>query len=198
MMSRRKKSSSCDNLTALSLYYADHDQAFSYCKDQMDFKQRKKSLTLPRFSTQRLKSSLVRSGSMDRARMNSGGLVENIDITLSDIRQKLAMFREQDIKFRKRMNSLSSSIEDLTPSSGQSSPTPSEPVELVRDVITPSDDATEEQQCKDDKSIENEIKNLSESFSSEVFNRLPSIAVMCHRSMYASDPSLHETVKLLT
>ena len=193
MMLRRKKSSSWDNLAALSLY-ADHNQAYCY-KDQSEFKQRKNSLTL--FSP-RLKSSLVvrRSSTLGRCtRMNSGGLVDDIDSTLADIKQKLAMFREQDMKLRKRMNSLSSSIEDLTPSS--SSPTPSDPAEVVPDVI-PADDATEEKQYKDDHTIENEIKTLSESFSRDVFNHLPSIAVTCYRTMYASDPSLHKTVKHLT
>ena len=190
-MLRRKKSSSCDNLATLSLYYADysaeHDQEYCY-KDQPDFKQRKKSLNL--FSPKKMKSSLVRRSSIRCRRVNSGSLVDNIDITLTDIRQKLAMFREQDMKLRKRMNSLSSSIENLT-SSSQSGPTqPSEPAELVPDVIIPDDDATEEQQYKDDQTIENKIKKLPELC---VLNRLPSLAVTCYRTMYASAPSLHET-----
>ena len=189
-MSRRKKSSSCDDIAELS-YYAEHAQ-FWYYRDQSYFKHRK-SVTL--FSPQRLKSSLVRRCSLDRPKSNTGSLVDSIDFTLTDIKQKLAMFREQDTRFRKRMNSLSSSIEDLT-TPPSSSPTPSEPE--APDVMIPTDHANEEQQYKDDQTIESEIKNLSESFSSDVLSRLPSIAVTCYKTMYASDPSLHETVKHLS
>lgn len=125
--------------------------------------------------------------------MNSGSLVDNIDITLADIKQKLAMFREQDMKLRKRMNSLSNSIEDLTVTPSNSSPAhPSD--EVVPDA---ADDAIEEQQYKDkdkdDQTIENKIKKLPQLYSDGVLKHLPSIAVTCYKTMYASTPSLHET-----
>ena len=126
----------------------------------------------------------------DRSKVNAGNLVDSIDYTLTDIKQKLAMFREQDSRLRKRMSSLSSSIEDLT-LSRSSSPTPSEAE--VPDVIIPSDDTNEEQQYKDDQAIENEIKKIPQPFSCDILNHLPSIAVTCYKTMYASDPSFHET-----
>ena len=126
----------------------------------------------------------------DRSKVNAGNLVDSIDYTLTDIKQKLAMFREQDSRLRKRMSSLSSSIEDLT-LSRSSSPTPSEAE--VPDVIIPSDDTNEEQRYKDDQTIENEIKKNPQPFSCDILNRLPSIAVTCYKTMYASDPSFHET-----
>lgn len=115
----------------------------------------------------------------------------DLDGRLTDIKKNLAMFREQDTQLRVRMDSLSNSIEDLTPSS--TSLTPSE----ASDSVTPQD-ADEEEHYKDDETIENDIKNLSDSFSREVFNRLPSIAVTCYKTRYASDPSLRETVKHLS
>ena len=179
-MSRRKKSSSCENISSLISLYKDYDQSYYT---------HRKSMTL--FSPQRLlkpKSPLVRSNSLHAntgKNASSSDIASNIDCRLIQIKKQLAMFRQQDTDFRERMDSLSNSIEDLTPSTC-SLTSQSE----VSDIMTSTDYASEEQHYKDDQTIENEIKNVSLSFSSEVLNRIPSIAVTCYKTRHASDPEL--------
>ena len=97
--------------------------------------------------------------------------VDDIDQRLVQIRTQLSMFREQDMDFRERLYSLSNSIDELASISSLASD--------VSDATIPSDDAAEEYYYEDDddQAIENDLKNVSMSFSSEMLNCISSIAV---------------------
>ena len=176
---KRKKSLSCDNLVVLvsnTVTDCDHDRS----------SKRKNSAGTSSYSLHRLlrpKSPLLHS--MDRAKSaSSDDLINNVDWRLIQIKKELAMFREQDIKFRERMGSISNSIDDIASSS---SLTASE-ISTASDMAMSNNDTNEELDCTDDK-IENEINSISTSFSTEVLNRIPDIAVKC----YKTDPGLHDT-----
>ena len=120
--------------------------------------------------------------SMDRIKSRScSELVNNIDCRLGEIKNTLAIFREQDVEFRKRIRSLSNSIEDLVSSRSSLASEGSN----ASDLMVFAND-------KDDQIIENKIKAVSESFSSDVLNCIPTIAITCHMARQTSDPTLHE------
>ena len=187
-----KQSLSCSDITALASA-AQHDQS--------DSKQRRSSLRredsiLHKFM--RPKSPLVHSTESNKKRTQRPAStppdLDDIDQRLIQIREKLSMFREQDVEFRERLDSLSNSIDELASRSSLAS----------SDV--PSDDSAEEHcdNCEDDLedadlAIENNFKNLSMSLSNEVLNCVPSITVTSYMRCcrQSSDPSIHETAKLL-
>lgn len=108
-------------------------------------------------------------------------LVNNVDCRLAEIKNALAIFREQDIDFRKRMHSLSNSIDDLASSHSSlasEDSTASDPVVFAND--------------KEDQSIENKINDISGSFSSDVLNCIPTIAITCHMARQTSEPTLRK------
>lgn len=55
------------------------------------------------------------------ANRNNDELVDFVDLQLTQIREKLAMMREQDLQFRERMDSLSTSVSELASRSSLSS-----------------------------------------------------------------------------
>ena len=119
----------------------------------------------------RVKSSF--SQSMDRGKSRSSSALDDIDRQMMQIKAKLSMFREQDIKFRERLDLLSNSIGDLA------SPSDSE-ASICSDLMSPNQDyasSSDDESCEDDQRIEKEINNISMSFSSEVFSRIPIIEV---------------------
>ena len=188
-MSRRKKSLSCDDISGL----IDSDAVADYYQRNNWSSKRKNSSThsLPRFLKPR--HSLMHS--MDRAKsVSSEDLVNNVDWRLIQIKKDLATFRQQDIKFRERMGSLSNSIDDIASSS---SLTTSE-ISTTSDLVMSNNESTCEDNFKDDETLENEIKGISMSFSSEVLNRIPSIAVKCYKTRQGSDPGVNETANLET
>ena len=181
-MPKRKKSLSCDNIVALmsnSVTDCNHDRGSSKRKNSAG------TYSLHRFL--RPKSPLIHS--MDGAKSVSSDLVNNVDCRLSQIKKQLATFREQDVKFRERMGSLSDSIDDIASSS---SLTASE-LSTASDLVMSNNHTNEELIYKDDKILENEIRGISKSFSCDVLNRIPTIAVKCYKTMQASDPELHDT-----
>ena len=115
----------------------------------------------------RVKSPLLQS--MDRGKSKSSSALDDIDRQMIQIKAKLSMFREQDINFRERLDLLSNSIGELASSSDSE----------ASDLMSPDDydSSSDEENCGDDQRIENEIKNISISFSSEVFSRIPIIEV---------------------
>ena len=169
--SKRKQCLSCGDIAALASN-ADYDQS------RLE-QPRKQSATAicpsihPRRFLQQI-SPPVHSGDRIKSRSCSE-LANNIDCRLADIKNTLAIFREQDIEFRRRMRSLSNSIDDLA--SSRSS--------LASDLVVFAN-------VKDDQVIENKIKAISASFSSDVLNCIPTIAITCHMARQASDPTLHE------
>ena len=184
-MPKRKKSLSCDNIVALmSNTVGDCDQDRSSKSESKRKNSAGTSYTLRRFL--RPKSPLVHSMDRDKS-ASSEDLVNNVDWRLIQIKKELATFREQDIKFRERMGSISNSIDDIASSC---SLTESE-VSTASDLVMSNNDTNEKLNYKDDKTFEHEINSISASFSSEVLNRIPAIAVKC----YKTDPPLHETLQ---
>ena len=185
-MPKRKKSLSYDNLVALmsnTMTDFDHDQS----SKRKNSSAAGSSYSLPRFI--RPKSPLLRIHSMDRAKSaSSDDLVNNIDWRLIQIKKELATFREQDVKFRERIGSIGTSIDDIASSS---SLTASE-ISTASDLVMSNNDTNEEWDYTDhDEKIENEINSISAaSFSNEVLNRIPAIAVKC----YKTDPGLYDTI----
>ena len=157
-----KQSLSCGDITSLTTApKSNHSES----------KQRRRSLVrsadtlLHRFV--RPKSPLVHS--MDRPPKTrtpaSTPDLEDIDQRLIQIREKLSMFREQDMEFRERLDSLSNSIDELASRSS-----------LASDISDDSDDASDEYHYEDNnQTIDNDLKNVSMSFSSEVLNCIPSL-----------------------
>lgn len=184
-----KQSLSCGDITALTTA-AQHDQS--------DSKQRRSSLKQDSllYKFMRPKSPLVHSMEKDKKRTqrpaSTPPVLDDIDQRLIQIREKLSMFREQDVEFRERLHSLSNSIDELASRSSLAS----------SDGTMPSDDAAEEHDYEDleddDLAIENNFKNLSMSLSNEVLNSIPSITVTSYKKCrQSSDPSIHETMQLL-
>lgn len=139
---------------------------------------------------------LQTTNTLDRTKSRSLGseIIDNIERRLSEIKETLAMFREQDVELRQRMdslgNTLGNTIDDLASlkSGGSSSLTG------FSETSSISDD--QQIQYEDDQNIENEINNISRSFSTEVLNSIPTIAVISHKRKQSSDPALHESARL--
>lgn len=99
-----------------------------------DIRQSRSCGDIPDLYTSKKKRSLKRalfgsrcSASPSFERTMSNELMNSVDAQLMQIREKLAAFREQDTRIRERMDSLSSSVSELTSQSSQSgSPTLSE------------------------------------------------------------------------
>ena len=78
--------------------------------------------------------------------------LDDIERRLIEIKDKLSMFREQDLEFRGRLHSLSNSVDELTSRSSLSLSEASTP----SDLMIPSDEANEEEVWEDeDQRIEN-------------------------------------------
>ena len=183
-----KLSLSCGDLASYSHYEADSTERRISTKDQS------LDSSLPRFL--RPKSAGCAAGSMDRTKSRSSNeLANDFDCQLAEIKEKLAKFREQDVEFHERMDSLNHSIGELA--SRTSSFTPSE-VSAISDLSNDEDNSEEE----DDDFIENEIEAISKSFSSDLLNSIPAIKVTCDkkklfRRRQSSDPAIHEAARLL-
>ena len=184
-----KQSLSCNDITALT-------SATEHGQSQRRTSLRHADSLLHKFM--RPKSPLIRSMEQTKKRTPASTPdLDDIDQRLIQIREQLSTFREQDMEFRERLDSLNNSIDELASRSSLAS-------SEVSDLMMPSDDAAEEHHYEDnleddDQAIENSFKNLSMSFSSEVLNScIPSIVVTSHkRCRQSSDPSIHETMKLL-
>ena len=185
-----KQSLSCSDITALTVSAARQDHS--------DSKQRRTSLRYEDSFLHKFMRPKSPEGNKKRTqRSASTGTpldLDDIDRRFIQIRENLSQFRKQDVEFRERMHSLSSSIDELASRSSLAS----------SDVTIPSDDAAEVHDHEDDLedadlAIENKFKYLSISISNEVLNSIPSITVSYYqrRRQSASDPSIHETVKLL-
>ena len=133
---------------AFTLRWGDHDIRQSRsCGDIPDlYTLKKRSLKRALFGSRR---------SASPSSMSHSELINSVDAQLMQIRDKLAAFREQDARIRERMNSLNSSVSELTSRSSLSSPTPSE--------------------CSDSSSLEDnamqdegeEFKQVQKAFSDE-------------------------------
>ena len=167
---------------------------FSSCSDLPELytannKKRKNSKVIPasRYSPPR-QSPLTNVQSMDRAKSRSNDeLVSDVDCQLTQIREKLAMMREQDVQFRDRMDSLSSSVSELASRSSLSSFTSSECSDLGS-----LDEVSEEEE------YEEELTIGQRTFSSERLVRIPTIRgrpqfsrlpIKCIHTRQSSDPS---------
>ena len=175
--SKRKMSLSCGDLAALASK-ADHDQLrrerprkhsgfeiFASIHPRRFLRQK----SPPAHSVHRIKSRSCEE------------LVNNVDCRLAEIKNALAIFREQDIEFRKRMHSLSNSIDDLASSHSSLASEDS----IASDPVVFAND-------KEDQSIENKINDISGSFSSDVLNCIPTIAITCHMARQTSEPTLRK------
>lgn len=166
---------------------------FSSCGDLQELyssnKKRKNSKVIPasRYSPPS-QSPLTNVHSMDRAKSRSNDeLVNDVDCQLTQIREKLAMMREQDSQFRERMDSLSNSVSELSSRSSLSSFTSSECSDLGS-----LDEVSEEEECEEELTIG------QRTFSNERLLRIPTIRgrpqfsrlpVKCLHTRQSSDPS---------
>ena len=191
-MSKGKQSLSCNDIPALTTI-KEH-------RDQLDIKQRRNSRPeeLIRSKFLRSKSPLLHS-SKSKSR-NSSHALDDLDRQLVQIKQKLSIFREQDMEFRERLDSLSYSIDELASRSSIASNLSE--VSIDSDLVfEQNDDANsenEELDYEDDLSIENEIKNISStSFSDEVLSRIPVISVTPdgEELNYEDDLSIENEIK---
>ena len=188
-----KLSLSCNDLSNIGSDYDELDTIKHLKRHSKDSSQLPKYLS-PGFSGE----------SMDRAKSKSASdLVNTFDIQLAEIREKLAMFREQDIDFHRRIDSLNNSIGELA------SLTNSEASDPKSDSMLYDDDDDDEQYYSDDEEIiKNKIENVSMSFSTEVLDCIPTIKVTpynrmsvkrrksSNKSLSRSDPAIHETSRL--
>ena len=192
-MSKGKQSLSCNDIPAALTTIKEH-------RDQLDIKQRRNSrpeeLIRPKFL--RPKSPLLHS-SKSKSRTSSHAL-DDLDRQLVQIKQKLSIFREQDMEFRERLDSLSYSIDELASRSSIASNLSE--VSIDSDLVfEQNDDANsenEELDYENDLSIENEIKNISStSFSDEVLSRIPVISVTPdgEELNYEDDLSIENEIK---
>ena len=78
------------------------------------------------------------------------------------------------------MGSLSNSIDDIASSS---SLTASE-ITTNSDLVMSNNEETCEDYFKEDETLENDTKGVSLSFSGEVLNCIPSIAVKCYKNKF--------------
>ena len=148
---------------------------------QLSTKQRRNSkpelkFFRPRFL--RAKSPLLQS--TDHGKSRSSSALDDIDRQMIQIKAKLSKFRDQDINFRERLDMLSNSIDELA------SPSDSE-ASICSDLMIPDDhsyaDISDDENCKDDQRIDNEIRSISMSFASEVFTHIPIIAVTSYNTI---------------
>ena len=181
---------SCNDLRKEQQYHeSDTKRRHSNCSASLD-------RSWPRFLRPKSAGSVDRRAKSKPPRPKSSGeFVDNIDHLLADIRGRLAMFRQQDVEFHERLDSLSNSIGELA-SRSSISLTPSEVSEEVTsvnsaDYLISSDDNDED--YEDDQVIMDEIENVSTSFSTEVLNSIPTITVTCYRRRL-SDTTIHEPV----
>ena len=145
-------------------------------------------------------SPLTNVQSMDHAKSRSNDqLVDNVDNQLTQIRERLALMREQDSEFRERMDSLSTSVSELasrsslssfTSRSSLSSFTSSECSDLGSlDEVSEEEEECEEEQTIGQRKFSNErllrIPTIRVSGRPH-FNRLP---VKCVHMRQSSDPS---------
>ena len=190
-MSKGKQSLSCNDIPALTTI-KEH-------RDQLDIKQRRNSrpeeLFRPKFL--RPKSPLLHS-SKSKSR-NSSHALDDLDRQLVQIKQKLSIFREQDMEFRERLDSLSYSIDELASRSSIASNLSEASIDsdLVFEQNDDANSTNEELDYEDDLSIENEIKNISTSFSDEVLSRIPVISVSPddEELNYEDDLSIENQIK---
>jgi len=182
--SKGKQSLSCGDLSAIdSLSEYDHHSKRHSLRDTF-------------FPT--LKPRFPRSMNRTISR-SSDELATDFDCQLAEIREKLAMFREQDIKFRKRMDSLGNSISELASRSSLNSLTPSETSTASNcdDLMIFKDNTNEESYYKEEQT------SIMSSFSSEVLNCIPTIEITneCYKRglerRRSSDPTMHEAARLL-
>ena len=190
---RTKLSFSCNDLSKIKSGYNELDTI-------KQLKRHSKDSSFP----PKYLSSGSSAESMDGAKSKSASdLVMIIDIQLAEIREKLAMFREQDIDFHRRMDSLNNSISELA------SLTTSEASDPKSDPMLYDDDDDDEQCYSDDEEIiKNKIENISMSFSTEVLNCIPTIKVTpynrmsikrrksLNQSLSRSDPTIHESSRI--
>ena len=168
-----KQSLSCGDITTLTK----HEEAQTTSCSTPDSGARNCG-TFLRSRFLRPKSALLHA--VDLRRCSSP--LDDIDRRLTEIKDKLSMFREQDLEFRGRLHSLSNSIDELAPRSSLS----------LSEASTPSDEANEEEIWEDeDQRIENKIKDVSMSLSSEVLNCIPVIEVTSYKEQQSSDPAFH-------
>ena len=172
-MSKGKQSLSCSDIPALT--------CVKERRVRFDMKQRSNSKPeaeeLYRLRFMRPKSPLLRCSKSRNPSCSSA--LNDIDRQLAQIKQKLSIFREQDMNFRERLDSLSISIDELASRSSIAS-TLSE-ASIDSDLVIMQDDDVssidEEQNYEDDLSIENQIKSVSMSFLDEVLSHIPAISV---------------------
>lgn len=138
-------------------------------------------------------SPLTNVHSMDRAKSRSNDeLVDNVDYQLTQIREKLAQMREQDLQFRERMDSLSTSVSELSSRSSLSSFTTSSECSDLGSLDEVSEE--EEEECEEEQTIG------QRKFSNERLLRIPTIRVSgrphfnrlpvkCVHMRQSSDPS---------
>ena len=182
-----KLSLSCGDLTAVS----DDDD----CNRKPNGSKKK---SWSRFRRHRSTETIDRA---TRAKSTSptNELANNFDCLLAEVREKLAMFREQDIKFRDRMDSLGNTIDEVASlrSSMNSLLTPSEASrdsDRLKDNSEEQDDSDLED---DDQIIRDKIENISKSFSSELLSCIPTIEVTCYKRRRSSDPTMHESARII-
>lgn len=186
---KRPSKAARDKAEKLSLSCGDLSTIEPAMYDEYDVKRRSRKFFKDTWPSRLLRPSLrPKLRSMDRIKSKSseelsnrrqaGEVVDTFDSQLAKIKEKLAMFREQDMEFRERMKSLSISIDEL---SSRSSPPPSE-VSTTSDPTISNDDDIDDDELSytEDQTIENKIKNMSAmSFSTEVLNSIPTITITC-------------------
>lgn len=192
-----KQSLSCNDLTAID-EYDNFDTIKQLSKDSKD-------KSWPRFFKPKS------TGSSDESinSKNCSEIANTFDNQLAEIREKLAMFRQQDNEFHKRMRSLSNSIGDLAASrSSLNSFTHSEASDLMSGS---NDDSDHKEQnntggiTEDSRVIKATTGNLATSSTSKVVDSVPTIKVTgsykrkrsSRRSLRRSDPAIHESARLL-
>ena len=196
-----KQSLSCNDLTAIE------NQEYDAIKTLKDSKEK----SWPRFLRRKSATSSDESINSINGK-SSSEVAKTFDCQLAEVREKLAMLRQQDVEFHKRMHSLSNSIGELAASrSSLNSFTHSETSAASNGVMSDDDDDGdyEEQNsytASGTKGYENNTgKLLPASFSSEVLDSIPTIKVTSYkrrrssaarRSLRRSDPTLHESARL--
>lgn len=186
-ISKGKQSLSCGDIPALT--------SAKERRVQFDMKQRRslkpEELFRPRFM--RPKSPLIRCS---KSRKQSGSnALDDIDRQLVQIKQKLSIFRDQDMEFRERLDSLSNSIDELASRSSIGSILSEASIDSDLGIAQDDDDddassIDEEENCEDD--IEMAIKNMSAgtSFSDEVLSHIPAILVTPDNIIYEEEDEL--------
>ena len=168
-----KQSLSCGDIVALTSPTR-HGQVST--KQRRNSKPELKFFTRPKFL--RAKSPLLQS--TDHGKSRSSSALDDIDRQMIQIKAKLSMFREQDINFRERLDMLSNSIDEMASSSDSEA-------SICSDLMIPDDhshaDISDDENCKDDQRIDNDIKSISMSFASEVFTHIPIIEITSYNTI---------------